>query len=178
MRRNGTFVVGIGAVTLLTLVALGGCKRGEAPDKRAASHAAESFGPSECAVCGMVVREQPAPRGQVVHRDGTRAHFCSLGDMVQYLRAPSPHGKVQASFVEVLDAGADPRQTSTVERPWQAAEQVSYVVGVTRSSPIMGAPVLTYPTRAAAERVAGAHGGRAQDWSTLQSLDATPRGHR
>ena len=25
-----------------------------------------------CAACGMVMREQPATRGQVIHRDGTR----------------------------------------------------------------------------------------------------------
>ncbi len=130
-------------------------------------------GVAECAACGMVVREQPAPRGQVVHRDGHRAHFCSIGDMVQYLRAPSPHGKVQAAFVELLEPAADPKRTDRATRPWSAAEEASYVVGVHRDG-IMGPPVLTYADPSAAGEVARKHGGAVRTWQALQDLSAAP----
>jgi nitrous oxide reductase accessory protein NosL len=71
----------------------------------------------EDAVCGMLVREQSAPRGQVVHRDGTRFFFCSLGDMLVHIGAPFPHGRPQAIFVEVLKPEEDPMQSHTGEHP-------------------------------------------------------------
>lgn len=161
-------------LALLALAALAGCKGDKASEGATAEHRAEVIGPHECAVCGMVVREQPAPRAQLVHRDGERAYFCSLGDLVQYLRAPSPHGKVEAVFVEVQDPAADPRETRTAERPWSAAGEATYVVGVERSGPIMGPPVLAYSSRESAAEVAREHGGEVHDWAALKDLDARP----
>ena len=106
----------------------------------------------------MSVGMQPAPRAQVVHRDGTRMLFCSIGDWQVHLGAPSPHGKVVASFVEVMEPGEDPMTLDTREHAWIPAEDASYVIGVPRSG-IMGKPVLAYRTLAEAESVSAAHSG-------------------
>jgi len=109
-----------------------------------------------CDSCGMIVREQSAPRGQLVHRDGTRGFFCSIADLLVYLEAPSPHGKVVATFVESLDAAADPLEFATAARPWVRAESASYVLGVDKER-VMGTPVLVYETEEAARGVAAGH---------------------
>lgn len=123
----------------------------------------------EDAVCGMLVRDQSAPRGQVVHRDGSRFFFCSLGDLLVHLGAPSPHGSVETIFVEVMAVDEDPRQAHTGPHPWLRAEEASFVVGIDRPG-VMGAPVLSYATRGEAERVAGSHEG-----AQVLDLDALRR---
>lgn len=111
----------------------------------------------ECGVCGMSVAMQPAPRAQVVHRDGTRRFFCSIADWQLDMSAPSPHGRVVASFVEVLDADSNPMTSSTEPHRWVAAPDVSYVVDITRPG-VMGKPVLTFDDPALAEKIADGQG--------------------
>lgn len=129
---------------------------------------AHAFDDDECAACGMIVREQPSPRGQVVHRDGERAFFCSIADMHSYLEAPSPHGAVVATHVEVLAVDDDPAARSTAPERWVNAEEAAYVLGVPRRM-IMGEPVLVYASHEDAERAAERLGGRTMNWTTLRS---------
>ena len=143
------------AALVLVALLLSGCS---AREREAQSR---SVRPSEIAdqedpVCGMLVREQSAPRGQARHRDGTPLAFCSLGDMLVHLAVPSAHGSVSAVFVEVLTPEQDPLQSHTGPHPWLAAEEAAYVVGVERQG-IMGAPVLAYANTADAEQVAARH---------------------
>jgi copper chaperone NosL len=109
-------------------------------------------------VCGMFVREQSAPRSQILHSDGSRFFFCSIGDMLVHLGAPSPHGRAKAIFVEVLQPEQDPSQPHFGPHPWVPAADAFYVVGIDRPG-IMGAPVLTYAARSEAEHVAAQHAG-------------------
>ncbi|CAM2069397.1 Nitrous oxide reductase accessory protein NosL [Sulfidibacter corallicola] len=104
---------------------------------------AEAIGPAECAACGMVVREQPAPRGQVVHRDGTRKHFCAVGDLVIYLEEPSPHGSVTHIFFEYFEPQTPIAEMGTAPRPWLKADEGAYIIAPDRQG-IMGTPVLVY----------------------------------
>jgi len=119
-----------------------GCSEA-APEASEQTLRAESLSNHECAVCGMVVAEQPAPRAQVVHRDGTRRYFCSQGDLMSHLQAPSPHGAVQATFVEALDPLVKLEDVGKSERAWIPAEAAQYLVGRKRRG-IMGEPVLVY----------------------------------
>ncbi len=156
----------------LTAAALGGalasgCSTKEATPEAAAAVVAAPIGDATCATCGMVVRQQPAPRGQLEHRDGTRLYFCSLSDLAQYLAAPSPRGKPVAVFVETLDPQVAPAVTSDEARPWTTTDRAAFVLGPDRAG-IMGQPVLAYSTRAEAEEVARAHGGRVLDWPAVQ----------
>jgi len=132
----------------------------------------------EGAVCGMLIREQSAPRAQVVHRDGERAFVCSIGDLLAYLDAPSPHGAPAGVLVEVMQAEQQPADSHTGAHPWIAVEDGVYVVGIERPQ-IMGAPVLVYRDRAAAEQVAAGETAKILTWAELSTWwksqqDATP----
>ena len=154
--------------TVLALSALiAGCERGAGEQATTAAASAAPIGPAECAACGMVVREQPAPRVQVLHRDGTRRYFCSVGDAVRYLESPSPHGEALSTFVEVLSPNADPQRTDPAELEWVKAESASFVSGVERPR-IMGPPVLAYRSAGEARRVAQAHAGKVVSWEELR----------
>lgn len=152
---------------LAALLALAGC---EPPGPEPGDDlAAVAIGDHEDPVCGMLVRNQSAPRGQVVHSDGTRQLFCSVGDMLVYLSAPSRHGAVVATFVEVMEADEDPSQSHTGPHRWRRVEQASYVVGVARQG-IMGEPVLAYADAAEAARAAlGRDGARVLDFDALEA---------
>jgi nitrous oxide reductase accessory protein NosL len=110
------------------------------------------LGNQEDALCGMLVREQSAPRGQLIHRDGTHQFFCSVADLLAYLDAPSPHGRVDRIFFESLDPSEDPAISHLEEHAWIGSGNAFFVVGVERKG-IMGPPVLVYEDRAAAESV-------------------------
>lgn len=127
------------------------------------------LGVGECNACGMVVRDQPSPRAQGVHRDGTRAWFCSLGDMMVYLDTPSPHGLVNHIYVEDMPANFKSTDMNTEPLSWLSTSQAYYVLGVERPA-IMGLAVLSFKDREAAEEVAGANSGRVLDWSGLREV--------
>jgi len=157
---------GWNSVTLVAL-ALIGCGLPDDGDT-GKPHQAAALAQQEDEVCGMLVREQPAPRGQVVHRDGSRLFFCSLGDMLVHLGAPSPHGRAEAVFVEVMEPGEDPMQSLSGVHPWLPAEDAVYVVGIERQG-IMGEPVLAYADRSEAERAIQRHpGARMLDMAGLR----------
>jgi copper chaperone NosL len=143
------------ALTLsLAVVGCGPSTDGTPSDAFAAVEIADH----ECAVCGMLVRDQPAPRAQLVHRDGTRAFTCSLGDLMVQLGAPSPHGRPTEVWVEVLATDADPDERATHAHRWLPADEAWYVVGLERRG-IMGPPVLAYAEKAHAEARASQHEG-------------------
>ncbi len=152
----------IGLVLLLTPSACSG-ERQEA----SAAHRPEPIGVSECASCGMIVREQPSPRGQLVHRDGTRAFFCSIGDLIAYAEAPSSHGRIEQTWVEALAPDVDPAANDLEEERWVEASSAGFVLGVERDL-IMGEPVLSFASASEAQAAAARLGGRAVSWTEAQ----------
>jgi len=128
----------------------------------------QPMGEAECDVCGMVVREQPAPRGQLLYQDGSRAYVCSIGDLRADLAAPSPHGKVVATWVESLPADFDPAAPPDGALPWIPADQARFVVGFARAG-TMGQPGLSYADQAEAEAEAKKVGGHVVSWAQLQA---------
>jgi len=155
-------------ICLLALAAAPACDRASHGPSEATAVSAAPIGDAECAACGMVVREQPPPRGQIAYRDGTRRFGCSVGDLAQVLAVPSPHGAPARVFVESLPVGLDPREVApSTPTTWVDAASAGYVVGVARAG-VMGRPVLAYATPADAERAAKLHGGRATTWEALR----------
>ena len=122
----------------------------------------------EGAVCGMLVRDQPAPRAQVIHRDGERAFLCSIGDLLIHLDAPSPHGRPSRVLVEVLEPDEDPGEPDTGPHPWIPAEEGVYVVGIERQG-IMGPPVLVYRSRSDAQQVTEGTSAQILDFEALRA---------
>lgn len=167
MTRSPRFRAVLGALLLLLGAHVTGCRSDHGGSTPAAQASAAPFKGAECGACGMVVREQPAPRGQLVYHDGTRIFFCSVGDLVQYMQSPSPHGSVERVYLEALDPKADPGHPSTAPRPWVGAEKAAFVLGVKRAH-IMGEPVLVYASKADARKVAERYGGRLVTWEATQ----------
>ena len=143
------------------------CGREAATSVEAAPAKPEEIAAQTCAACGMVVREQPAPRGQLTHKNGKTVHLCSIGDMVHYLQAPHPEGEATSIFVESVDRlkGEDPDASKF---PWIDAKQASYVLGVERSG-VMGQPVLVFQDDALAQDTAKRRGGTVVSWRQLQA---------
>lgn len=144
------------------------CSSEDQAERKAAADKPERIADQAGAVCGMLVRDQSAPRAQVVHRDGERAFVCSIGDLLVYLAAPSPHGAVMSVLVESMREDEDPAQTHVGEHAWVRAEEAHYVVGVKRSA-IMGEPVMVYADAEVAARVAKRLGGRVRTFQALRN---------
>lgn len=143
-----------------------GCDSGGDEGEESSEVKADPIALAECTACGMVVREQPAPRGQAVHRDGTREFFCAMSDLLYYIETPSPHGRITDVFVEVLPEDADPFEPDSSERPWVKAEDARYIVGVDRTG-VMGPPVLAYLPEVDVEALAEEFGGEVVKWEEL-----------
>ncbi len=152
-------------LTLLLVLFLFGCKKEQ--HQAPVQTKAQNFKGDSCAACGMILREQSSPRGQVVHRDGKRAYFCSISDMLSYLEAPSPHGRAKAIYVEFLSPKANPKTFATASRPWLAAEKAIYVLGVAKPR-VMGVPILTYETERQARYIAQKWKGKVFRWKQLK----------
>jgi nitrous oxide reductase accessory protein NosL len=151
----------------IAIAATSGCGSEKAPSSPVA-HGPAAIDDQEDPVCGMLVRNQSAPRGQVRHRDGTSLAFCSLGDMLIHLDAPSRHGETAYIYVEVLRADEDPMKSHPGEHPWAPAAEAFYVIGVKRQS-IMGPPILSYADAETAAEVASSHpGAQSFDFAGLQ----------
>lgn len=161
-------VVRLGALLVaISAIAWSGCGAGDESAGPEATHPVE-IADQEDAVCGMLVGEQSAPRAQLIHRDGERAFFCSIGDLLVQLSSPSPHGATRAVFVEVMQPDEDPLQSHTAAHAWRRADEATYVVGVDRPN-IMGAPVLVYASVDEARLVASRHvGSRVVDLQELK----------
>jgi copper chaperone NosL len=154
-------------LALPALLVFLGCGGGASNEAAAPLVAMEPAG-AECAVCGMVVREQPSPRGQVVHRDGEHAFLCSLGDLRAYVQAPGPRGEPVATFVEALPAGHDLSKTDTAAQPWTAAADAHYLVGFDRPG-VMGLPIGSFSSEEGAALAASALSGRQATWNALRT---------
>lgn len=163
LTRRRLLVLG---VCLVLAGSVGGCSRSNPAGEESAAGPLP-IGDAACATCGMIVVQQPAPRAQLIHRDGTRAYFCSMSDVVVYASNPSAHGKPTAIFVETLDPGTDPAKTDAAPRPWAAVQSVSFVAGIERAG-VMGKPALAYAVPQEAEQVAKRYGGTVMSWAELQ----------
>lgn len=167
----GAFFRVLGLVALTVGAGLAACSGGSAAVEVVAAPAPITT--QECASCGMLVSEQPSPRGQVVYRDGTHAHFCSLGDMLVALDARSPHGSPQGIYVEALPPDFDPADYAMDPLPWTPAESAAYVTGLTRER-VMGRPLLSFVDRAQAEQAAAMAGGTVVSWAALKAQGGAP----
>ncbi len=122
----------------------------KAPQEPALHDHAIHLDQQQCAVCGMLVADQPVPRVQLLHRDGTRAFLCSASELRPYLVTPSRHGKVRTVFMEALSPKASIHDLGILPRPWTNAQDAYYLLGGPQRK-IMGESILVYETRHEAE---------------------------
>ncbi len=154
--------------TLYVLTLASGCSdRADQAHRNHDSHKPGTLGSSHvCAICGMYVSNQAAPRAQILHRNGERAFFCSIGDMLTYNQIPSPHGKAEKIWVEAVAKEMNPAMNSTDISPWVDHMDAHYVTGINRKM-VMGYPVLALQSRADSEHLQQSHGGQLAGWEQL-----------
>lgn len=154
------------ALSLFLLCLFTACGQSE-PGAKGSNLKPEPFDTEECHVCSMVVREQPAPRGQLIHRDGTRLYFCSISGMIQHMHTPSPHGKIEMTWVEIAPADISPQDMSFDPKPWWLLEDSFFVTGIKRKG-TMGKPIMCFGGKQEALNFSQAHSGH---FSTIEDLN-------
>ena len=120
-----------------------------------------------CGVCGMVVSEQPSPRAQVVFRDGTHQHLCSLDEFRATAQSPSPHGKPLALYVEALPESFQISANNTAALSWIPAEEAFFVYGAKRPL-VMGHAGLSFSNEAVALKAAKSLDTSVLRWADLR----------
>lgn len=153
---------------LCCVIALVSCRQEQTASQEQQKLVPENADTETCAACGMVVREQPAPRGQVIRRDGSREFLCSIDDLVHYLEVPSPKGKPAAIYVEVMPEEHQPLDLDTTWRVWSKTNDLFFVTGIKRGA-VMGDPALTYKTKITAEKIAGKFAGKMMTFDELRT---------
>jgi copper chaperone NosL len=134
-------------------------------------HSAHPIGDAECNICGMLVEEQPAPRGQVLYRDGSHEFTCGIHGLHSLVSAPNPNGTPLSVYVESLEIDFDERQPSFEARPWIFAEE-AYFVPLAERKMVMGAPFLSYADAETAKSKAESLGVSAVRWAELLERDS------
>ena len=127
---------------------------------------AQAIEEAECAVCGMIVGEQPAPRGQVVRRDGTHEFVCSVEELRALTQNPSSKGKPRAVYVEALPTTLS-SSGDTTPLPWVPVDEAWFVFGAERRG-VMGTPVLAFGDEAAARLQGDSLGSTPVRWAPLR----------
>ncbi|MCF6311202.1 MAG: nitrous oxide reductase accessory protein NosL [Verrucomicrobiales bacterium] len=150
------------------VLASGACRKEQSARQNHTMAVALDADTETCAACGMVVREQPSPRGQVVYHDGTREFLCSIGDLLHFLAVPSPSGKPLAIYAEVMPDDHEADNRSTTWQVWGEAGELFFVTDIERAA-VMGKPVLTFHTRKAAEKAANKLAGKVVNFDELRT---------
>jgi len=163
MRRRDLLVLSL-------LLPLAACDRGGQAQQL--SIAPVPIGPDdECAVCGMTIRAQPGPKGQLFLTGQARpVKFCSTVDMFAFALQPEHRGRIAAVYVHDMagaawDAPADER--------FVPAREAWFVAGGQQHG-AMGRTLASFHRRADAEAFGAERGGRplAYDEVSLDVLRA------
>ncbi len=150
------------------LIFLSACNKNNQTDSRISdSHQPKAIESShECSICGMYISNQPAPRAQILHRNGEHLFFCSIGDMLTYNQIPSPLGKPVKIWVETLEKEANPLISNIEQHQWIDHKKAYYVTKIVRSM-VMGYPVVALQSKSASALMQKQYGGELSTWEYL-----------
>lgn len=141
---------------LLSLLLLAGCDDGTDRSATVQRALAIEHG-EECHLCGMLIEEQPGPKGQLYER-GVAAprKFCSTRDLFAYLLDPEHRHRVQSVFVHNM---AVTPWDHPDDQAYVDARQAWFVAGSKRTGG-MGPTLASFAERADAQAFADAYGGQ------------------
>lgn len=143
----------LAAVGLILLLA--GC--GERETQQAAQPAVAIEPGDECHLCGMIIEEQPGPKGQLYLSRETQARkFCSVAEMFTFLLQPEHVERIGAAYVHDVAAGSWAAPSDDAFVP---AREAWYVLGHDLEGS-MGHALASFRQQADAEAFAQEHGGR------------------
>jgi nitrous oxide reductase accessory protein NosL len=89
---------------------------------------------------------------------------------VPYLDIPTPHGKAGGVYAEVMPDDHSSLDMDRSWQPWFTVADLFFVTGIERG-PIMGEPVMSYRTLAAAEKAVVTSGGRVVTFEQLREAN-------
>ncbi|MFO7594180.1 MAG: nitrous oxide reductase accessory protein NosL [Pseudomonadota bacterium] len=125
----------------------------------------------ECHVCGMIITRFPGPKGEafVKHQDEPKM-FCSTRDLFVWLLQPETEAVVEAIYVHDMEKPA--WETPGAEH-LIPAESAWFVIGSSRQG-AMGATLVSFAKRDAAETFAGEYGGKVLAFNdiTMETLNS------
>ncbi|MES2148440.1 MAG: nitrous oxide reductase accessory protein NosL [Pseudomonadota bacterium] len=107
-----------------------------------------------CALDGMVLKDFPGPKAQILYAEGRPDYYCDLMELFAVLQAPEQKRKVAAIFVQDM-AKADWEHPSG---HWIAARGALFVVG-SKKAGSMGPTFGAFSTREAAAAFVQLEGG-------------------
>ncbi len=150
-RRGAWGRAGAWAATLLALAIVSACER-KAPlaDAFPATLTAEST----CAVDGMLLMEQPGPKGQLLLSDGERLFYCDVRELFEALHDADLSHRILAAYAQPMDG----RPWGSHADGWADARELTYVMGSERWG-AMGPTLVPFRSVAAAHRFRDTHGG-------------------
>lgn len=116
----------------------------------------------QCQLDGMVLRDYPGPKGQILYADGSIEYFCDTIELLSLYLAPEQVRKVAGVYTQDMaktdwDAPAG---------HWIDASKAFYVQGSSRTGS-MGPTFASFSTRADAEKFAGEFGGKVLAFSDI-----------
>lgn len=117
-----------------------------------------------CAICGMIVVDQPGPWAEIFYDKDKMASFCSISDMFIYYLQPDRPSLIRAIYVEEI--GDDEKPTGK----WIDGESAYYVYGEdikghfehlnAGGQPPMGNTVIPFKDQSKAKDYAAKHNGK------------------
>jgi len=162
-------------LVLPLMLLLAACSK--APETSAVQPAVAIEPADECHLCGMIIEEQPGPKGQLYLRgDSAARKFCSVAEMFAFLLQPEHRERVNAAYVHDVAAGT---WSAPNDEAFVPAREAWYVLGHDQAGS-MGHALASFRDKSAAEAFAQQHGGKvlAFDQIDLDALShGRPQGH-
>ncbi|WP_043488525.1 nitrous oxide reductase accessory protein NosL [Halomonas halodenitrificans] len=138
---------------LLSILLLSACGESE-PETLATAQPIEAG--DSCHVCGMLISEQPGPKGEAfMDKQEQPLKFCSTMDLFAFLKQPENETRVSHAYVH--DVAAAPWATPDDEA-FVLASEAWYLVGHDQRG-AMGHTLASFADRADAETFREEHGG-------------------
>jgi copper chaperone NosL len=115
-----------------------------------------------CALDGMVLKDFPGPKAQIVYQDGQIAVFCSLTELFEVLYSGESKRAIQALYVQDMGQ-ADWQQP---RGHWIDARKALFVVG-SRKMGAMGPTFGAFAQQQDAQAFSAREGGRVLQFSEM-----------
>lgn len=155
-------IIAIFAVTTLTITGLTACSPSQ--EEQAVKTAVAIEATDECHLCGMIIENFSGPKGQLFHRQDTKARkFCSTRDALSYYFEPENKRNVVEIYVHDMAV-----------MPWDVLDDNHFIDGrkawyVIESSKrgAMGATLASFAQKQDAQAFANEFGGKVLSFEEL-----------
>jgi len=150
----------IASSLLLALLLFSGCS--EKSNTQASYSPKDLTGDEVCMLDGMILRDHPGPKGQIIFKNGEPHFFCDTKGLISTLYDPNYKVKIKQAFVQ--DFGN--REWGSYKDNWIDVKQAFFVMDSSRFG-AMGPTLATFASRTDADNFAKEFGGSVLAFSEL-----------